>query len=152
MWCERQTNDVDPNELIYAKGVLLRLAQAARSDRELAREVRELIKSTGILQVFGVDEMPSLIELLEAGGVTLLRERLNELTLAELKQVVEANRYDPEKTSTRWRTAARFVDLIVGRAVEQWEQIDRDLVERQQVVPDAAPEPPRVASGASWML
>ena len=143
---------MDPNELIYAKGVLLRLAQAARGDRELARHVRELVKSTGILQVFGVDEMPSLIELLEAGGKTLLRERLNELSVAELKQIVEANRYDPEKTTTRWRSAARFADLIVGRTVEQWERIDRALVERQQATPSVDPEQPKVASGASWML
>jgi hypothetical protein len=143
---------VDPNELIYAKGVLLRLAQAARGDRELARQVRELVKGTGILQVFGVDEMPSLIELLEAGGITLLRERLNELSVPELKQIVEVNHYDPEKTTTRWRSAARFADLIVGRTVEQWERIDRAQVERQQAIASVDSEQPKVASGASWML
>jgi hypothetical protein len=150
----REANHVDPNELIYAKGVLLRLAQAARSDRDLARHIRDLILSTEILHVFGVDEITSLIELLEAGGVTLLRARLSELPLAELKQIVETNRYDPEKTTARWRSAARFVDLIVERAVAQWEQMDRALVNSQRLDPatEAAASQPKVANGASWML
>lgn len=142
---------MDSNELIYAKGVLIRLAQAARGDRELARHIRGLVKETGILQVFAVDETPDLTELLEAGGVALLQAWLSERALAELKQIVAANGFDPEKTSARWRSPARFVELIMTHAVARWEEEDRRKLEEAYAAA-TLPQQPGVATGASWML
>ncbi|GAC1447594.1 MAG: hypothetical protein PVSMB4_03330 [Ktedonobacterales bacterium] len=152
---------MDSNEMLYAKGVLIRLAQAARGDRELARAVRDLVKESGILHVFSVDEEPNLFELLEAGGVELLRTQLGELSLAQLKQIVTDHQYDPEKASARWRSTGRFVDLIVARAQAQWERVVHDQ-RLHQVQPEPQPElevvtgedvtRPKVLSGVSWML
>jgi hypothetical protein len=146
--------------MLYAKGVLIRLAQAARGDRELARAVRDLVMESGILHVFSVDEAPNIFELLAAGGVELLRAQLGELSLARLKQIVADHQYDPGKASARWRSTARFVDLIVSRAQEQWERVAHDQ-RRQPVQPAPQPElevvpeddaRPKVLSGVSWML
>lgn len=149
--------------MLYAKGVLIRLAQAARGDRALAREVRDLVMQSGILSVFAIDEEPNLFELLEAGGVELLRAQLGELTLAQLKQIIADHQYDAQKASARWRSPARFIDLIVSRAQEQWELVleEQHLQQRHQL--ELVPQPdvdiaadedarPKVLTGVSWML
>jgi hypothetical protein len=164
---------MDANELVYAKGVLLRLAQAARSDFALAEQVRELILQTGILDIFGQGDGLNPFDMLDAGGDALLRSRLGTLSLAQLKQIVVARGLDPEKTSGRWRSPARFVDLIVARAVEQWQQLSLARIAAAPTMrmatpsapfgPDAAAPTPeaepeadaqlnKIASAAAWML
>ena len=165
---------MDAEELVYAKGVLLRLAQAARTDYALAQQVRELILSTSILDIFGQGDGLNPFDLLDAGGEDLLRARLGTLSLAQLKHIVVARTFDPEKTTGRWRSPARFVDLIVKQANEQWQQISQSRVAAIPTMrisaPSAPPVPPmpdvveagpdadtdsqlsRITAAASWML
>lgn len=156
---------MDANELIYAKGVLIRLAHAARSDFALAQQVREIVLLSGVLELFGADEDLNLFDLLEAGGTELLRARLGQLDLAHLKRIVTARGYDPDKTSARWRNPARFVDLIAARADEQWQQLTLTRIATaptQRITPgDAlavvaaegdAEQASDPAAGAAWML
>ena len=114
---------VDANELIYAKGVLIRLALAAKSDYALAQQVRELVLLSGILDLFGAGEDTNLFDIMEAGGADLLRARMGQMTVPQLKQIIAVRAYDPEKTTARWRSSTRFVDLIAAKASEQWEQL-----------------------------
>lgn len=114
---------MEANELIYAKGVLIRLAHAARSDFALAQQVREIVLLSGVLELFGAEEDLNLFDLLDAGGDELLRARLGQLDLAHLKRIVAARGYDPDKASARWRSPARFVELVATKASEQWQQL-----------------------------
>jgi hypothetical protein len=151
---------VDSNELIYARGVLIRLANAARSEPQLAPQIRELVVQTGILEVFGEGEQLNVLDLLQAGGEPLLRARLGELTLAQLKQMVAANQYDPDKTASRWRSTAKVIDLIVTRAHEDKEReaLAQLAVDQPTVVLSPQPTTPQqpaipaAPKGASWML
>jgi hypothetical protein len=153
----REAIYVDSNELVYARGVLVRLAQAAHDDRELARHVRELVTQTGILQVFRLDGALNLAEIVQAGGPELLRAQLDGMGLAELKQIVAANQLDPEKTSARWRSSARFVDLIVARAAERFEQpaeehLEQEEEQEQEQATVLLTPQPKPVNDASWML
>jgi hypothetical protein len=143
---------VDTNELLYAQGVLTRLALAASEDRDLAQHVRQLVVESGILRVFGEDEDLNLLDILEAGGAALLRERLNTLPVPRLKQLIAVYQFDPEKTTTRWRNPARFVEFLVARAVEMWEEVDRERVLRDEAHLAAASQPRVPSSSAAWML
>ncbi|HEY7833240.1 MAG TPA: hypothetical protein VIG30_06700 [Ktedonobacterales bacterium] len=156
---------MEANELVYAKGVLIRLAHAARSDFALAQQVREIVLVSGILDLFGVSEDLNLFDLLEAGGDELLRARLGQLDVAHLKRIVAARGYDPEKTSARWRSPARFVEMIAVKASEQWQQLTLTRIvtaPTQRITPgdalavaaaEAAAEPDAdPAAGAAWML
>jgi hypothetical protein len=143
---------VDPNELLNTQSALMRLARAAREDRELARQIRQLIIESGILQVFGEGENLNLLDALEAGGAALLRSRLETLTVPELKHLVKVYQFDPEKTTARWRSTERFVDFITKQAVDMWEQMDRERVMREEVISGALPQPAVPAGAASWML
>jgi hypothetical protein len=64
--------------------------------------------------------------------------RLHQLTLAELRQVVASNEYDPEKESARWRSPAKYIDLIVRKAKAQ---LEAELAAQANS-----------NSGAGWML
>lgn len=152
---------MDANELIYAKGVLIRLTQAARSDFALAQQVRELILLSGILDLFGAGADLNLFDLLDAGGVDLLRSRLGQLSLAQLKQIIADRAYDPDKTSARWRSPARFVDLIATKAAEQWQQVTltriataptQRITPGDPALPGNASQPNDPAAAAAWML
>jgi hypothetical protein len=141
---------VDPNELLNTQSALMRLARAAREDREVARQIRQLIIESGILQVFGEGENLNLLDTLEAGGAALLRSRLEALTVAQLKHLVTVYQFDPEKTTARWRSAARLIEFVSAQAVEMWQQMDRERVLREEAVSSAAPQP--AVPAASWML
>jgi hypothetical protein len=143
---------VDPNELLNTQSALMRLARAAREDRELARQIRQLIIESGILQVFGEGENLNLLDALEAGGAALLRSRLETLTVPELKHLVKVYQFDPEKTTTRWRSTERLVDFLTKQAVDMWEQMDRERVMREEAISGALPQPSVPAGAASWML
>ncbi|HEX5570255.1 MAG TPA: hypothetical protein VFX31_02650, partial [Ktedonobacterales bacterium] len=67
-------------------------------------------------------ETLDVVDILDAGGEDALRARLSPLGLADLRGIVRANSFDPDRESVRWRSAARFIDLIVERTKVQLEQ------------------------------
>lgn len=156
---------MESNELFFAKGVLLRLSQAAREDRTLALEIRELVLQSGILHVFGEGPAIDPLSVLEAGGEGLLRARLSRLPYGDLRKIVAANGYDAHGATSRWRSPPRFVELIVTSAIAQRDERQRALLEQQYAIALAAasavatpqpepsaPEPEESRKGASWML
>lgn len=102
--------------------LIYQIASAARADDATRVAVREAILDSGLFDVFGSGETLDVIDILDAGGEDALRARLSPLGLAELRALVRANSFDPERESARWRSAARFIDLIVERAKAQLEQ------------------------------
>ncbi|HEX2350054.1 MAG TPA: hypothetical protein VHI51_16580 [Ktedonobacterales bacterium] len=102
--------------------LIYQIASAARADDAMRVAVREAILDSGLFDVFGSGETLDVIDILDAGGEDALRARLSPLGLAELRGLVRANTFDPERESARWRSAARFIDLIVERAKVQLEQ------------------------------
>ena len=98
------------------------IASAARADAATRAAVRDAIVDSGLFDVFGSGETLDVVDILDAGGEDALRARLSPLSLAELRGIVRANKFDPERESVRWRSVARFVDLIVERAKVQLEQ------------------------------
>jgi hypothetical protein len=113
-----------------------RMADAAKADPAVADQVRDALARSGLLEVFGAGETLDVVDLLDAGGEEALRARLRQCSLAELRQIVTANKYDEEKESARWRSANKFIELIVERA-------------QKQLAEELAKQP---ASAASWML
>lgn len=101
---------------------LYQIASAARDDAAVAAAVRAAIADSGLFDVFGSGETLDVVDILDAGGEDALRARLSSLSLADLRAIVRANKYDPERESARWRSVARFADLIVERAKTQLEQ------------------------------
>lgn len=101
---------------------IYQIANAASDDAAVRAAVREAILDSGLFDVFGSGETLDVVDILDAGGEDALRARLSALSLADLRGIVRANKYDPERESARWRSAARFVDLIVERAKVQLEQ------------------------------
>lgn len=102
--------------------LIYQIASAARADDAMRVAVREAILDSGLFDVFGSGETLDVIDILDAGGEDALRARLSPLGLAELRALVRANTFDPERESARWRSTARFIDLIVERAKVQLEQ------------------------------
>lgn len=145
---------MDDNEMIYAKGVLIRLAQAARDDEILAARIRALVAQTGFYDIFGAGPATDPLAILKAGGAPMLRARLATLSVADLKQVIADGGFDPEKTAARWRSTTKLAGLIVSGAVARWEEIDRERAEREQEVlaPVVTVQPPKSLPGTEWML
>ena len=98
------------------------VANAARTDDAARVAVRGAILESGLLDVFGSGETLDVVDILDAGGEDALRARLSPLGLADLRGIVRANSFDPDRESARWRSAARFIDLIVERTKVQLEQ------------------------------
>ncbi len=98
------------------------IASAARENPAVAAAVRKAIIDAGLFDVFGAGNALAVVDLLDAGGEDALRARLSALSLAELRELVRANKFDPDRASARWRSPARFVELIVERAKAQLEQ------------------------------
>jgi hypothetical protein len=115
-----------------------RVTIAAQNDPDYADQVRELLAESGLLDVFGAGATLDVVDLLDSGGEDVLRVRLHQLTLAELRQVVASHKFDEEKESARWRSQTKFVELIIRKAKEQLEA----EIARQN----------GATSGASWML
>lgn len=124
-------HDVEQMQQLFQK-----IAEAAKADPAVADQVRDALAQSGLLTVFGAGEALDVVDLLDVGGEDVLRTRLRQMTLSELKLIVSARQYDPEKESARWRSPNKFIDLIVKCAQAQLD----DEMARQ-----AAP-------GASWML
>src|SRR5262245_20705594 len=68
------------------------VAKAAKDDAAFADRVRTALAASGLLEVFGAAATLDVVDLLDAGGEDALRARLQQLTLAELKQIVAAHR------------------------------------------------------------
>ena len=113
------------------------VAQTAKRNTTFADQVRDALAASGLLSVFGAGATLDVVDMLDSGGEDALRARLHQLTLAELKQIVAGHHYDEEKESARWRSPAKFVELIVSKA-------------RQQLEEELARE--KAISGAEWML
>ena len=109
-------------EIEQYKQMVYQIASAAREDTAVAAAVRVAIADSGLFDIFGADETLDVVDLLDAGGEGVLRARLGALSLAQLREIVRANAFDPDRASARWRRPARFVDLIVERARVQLEQ------------------------------
>lgn len=114
-----------------------RVAQAAKVDDEFAEQVRDAMTASGLLDVFGAGATLDVVDLLDSGGEEALRARLQQMPLAELRQLVAAKAYDEAKESQRWRSQAKFIELIVGKAKKQLEE----ELARQEAT-----------TAASWML
>lgn len=98
------------------------IASAARENPAVAAAVRKAIVDSGLFDVFGAGDALNVVDILDAGGEEALRARLSPLSLAELRELVRTNKYDPDRTSARWRSPARFVEMIIERAKTQLEQ------------------------------
>jgi hypothetical protein len=156
---------VETNELFYAKGVLLRLAQAAREDRAQMIEIRDLVMQSGILHIFAEGPGLDVFSVLDEGGEGLLRARLAQLSLADLRKIVQTNDFDSDAATPRWRSPARFIELIVTRALALHEERQRAQLEQQYAIalaaaaavagPQPAPsetESAETPKAAAWML
>lgn len=128
---------MDSEKLQQMIELFKRMAAAAKADPAVAEQVRDALAESGLLEVFGVGETVDVVDLLDMGGEEVLRARLRQMTLTQLKQIVSVRQYDAEKESARWRSPNKFIDLIVSRAKEQ---LEAELSQQQ------AP------AGASWML
>src|SRR5512142_2410366 len=102
--------------------MIFQIADAARADDATRVAIREAILESGLFDVFGSGQTLDVVDILDAGGEDALRARLSPLGLAELGGIVPSNTFDPERESVRWRSAARFINLIVERAKVQLEQ------------------------------
>lgn len=119
---------------------IYQIANVAQSDTAVAAAVRQAILDSGLLEVFGVDESLDVVEIFEAGGAEALRARLSSLNVAELRAIIQANQFDPQRETSRWRSPARFIELIVTRAQAQFESVRKTGA------------PTKALAEASWML
>ena len=127
---------MDARDVEQMKALFVRMAESAKGNPDVTAQVRDALAESGLLAVFGTDETLDVVDLLDLGGEAVLRTRLRQMTLSELKAIVSARQYDPEKESARWRSPNKFIDLIVSRAQKQLEE-------------ELAQEAP---AGAAWML
>lgn len=127
---------MDAHDIGQMTELFKRIADAARVDAQTAGQVREALAQSGLLEVFGAGETLDVVDLLDVGGEDVLRARLKQMQLSELRQIIAMRKYDPEKESARWRSPNKLIDLIVTKAGQQLES---------EVAAQAT-------SGASWML
>jgi hypothetical protein len=119
---EGEYRGVEAREIHELTQLLSRVAEAARADPETARQVRDAIAQSGVLDVFGPAGALDVVDLLDSGGEEALRARLKELTLAQLREIIAAHSYDPQKTTAKWRSVARLGDFIIAQASQQLAQ------------------------------
>lgn len=125
-------------QLRQVKETFRHLAILAADDLATAQQLRDALAESKLLAVFGDGPTLDVIDLLDAGGVDALRARLRELPLADLRAVIAARKYDPDKETARWRSVAKFSDFIVAHAEAELERMDQAQ--------------PTALSAASWML
>ena len=113
------------------------LAALAERDQTTAQQLRDALAESGLLAVFGEGSALDVIDLLDAGGADALRARLRELSLADLRGVIAAQNFDPDKETARWRSIAKISDFIVTHAQEELDRLSQQ---------------PAALSAASWML
>ena len=106
----------------WISDTLRRIAEAARAKPDLAAATRDAIFESGLFDIFGAGERFNPVDVLDTGGEDALRAHLTQLDLAQLRALVRAHGYDPDRETTRWRSAPRFIDWIVEKAKIQLEQ------------------------------
>jgi hypothetical protein len=117
----------------------------ARANPGAARQVREALLASGLLEVFDLtraaDEAGAidLLDLLDAGGEEALRAHLAQLRVAELHQIIAAHGYDPQRQTTRWRSPRKLITYIVDHASAELN------------AENATEEQPALA-GTAWLL
>lgn len=114
------------------------LASRAAHDQVTAHQLRDALAESGLLAVFGEGPALDVVDLLDAGGEDVLRARLKELPVADLRAVIVARNWDPARETARWRSVAKFTDFIVAHAQQDLERMDQPQ--------------PQALSAASWML
>lgn len=114
------------------------LASRAAHDQVTAHQLRDALAESGLLAVFGEGPALDVVDLLDAGGEDVLRARLKELPVADLRAVIVARNWDPARETARWRSVAKFTDFIVAHAQQELERMDQTQ--------------PQALSAASWML
>ncbi len=130
---------MDARELQQVTEMFRRLAAVANADPTTADQLRDALAESGLLDVYGAGSSLDVLDLLDAGGEAALRTRLRSLSVPQLREVIAAHQFDPEKQSSRWRSAARLIDLIVARALDQ--------LEAERTATASHP-----LAAASWML
>lgn len=138
---QREYEQVDARDTSELTEQLRKVAEAAAADPEVAAQVRAALAESGVLAVFGVGDTLDVVDLLDAGGEGTLRARLTELPVADLRAIITAHQYDPEKETARWRSTAKLIDFILTHAQKQ--------LEEEQA---AAAAQPKALAAASWML
>jgi hypothetical protein len=99
--------------------------QTAKTDPGAARQVRDAVLASGLLEVFDLaraadeTETIDLLDLLEAGGEDALRARMAQLSVAELHQIIEIHGYDPKRETSRWRSTRKLIEHIVASAATE---------------------------------
>ena len=101
------SGDVEAYELRQITETFRHLASLAAHDQVTAQQLRDALAESGLLAVFGEGPALDVLDLLDAGGEDALRARLRELSLADLRAVIVACKYDPEKETARWRSIAQ---------------------------------------------
>lgn len=129
---------MDEYQLRQVTETFRHLASRAAHDEVTAQQLRDALAESGLLAVFGEGPALDVIDLLDAGGEDALRARLREMPVADLRAIIAAHNFDPQKDTARWRSVAKFVDFIVTHAQEELERLDQAQ--------------PKALSGASWML
>lgn len=61
---------------------------------------------------------------LQQSGETALRERLAQLTVDQLKDIVSEHGMDSSRLALKWKTADRLIDLIADRVRNRTEKGD----------------------------
>jgi hypothetical protein len=119
--------------------------QTAKADPTAARQVRDALLASGLLEVFDLareaDEAETidLLDLLEAGGEEALQARMAQMSIAELRQIIATHDYDPKRETTRWRSPRRLIEHIIAHATAELN------------AENAPPGQPALA-GTAWLL
>jgi hypothetical protein len=119
--------------------------QTARTDPAAARQVRDALLASGLLDVFSLTpaadetETIDLLDLLDAGGPEALRARMAPLRVAQLHQIITAHHYDPQRETSRWRSRRKLIAHIVARATAELNA-------------ETAPEEQPALAGTAWLL
>ena len=130
---------MDGLELRQLTEMFRQLGERAQADPTTARQLRDALAESNLLDVYGAGSALDVLDLLDSGGEAALRARLQGLQVSELREIIAAHEYDPEKQSARWRSAARLIDLIVAHAHEQ--------LDAENAVPANSAQ-----AAAAWML
>lgn len=99
--------------------------QTAKADPAAARQVRDALLASGLLEVFDLTRAAEetggidLLDLLEAGGEEALRARMAQVSAAELHQIIAAHDYDPKRETSRWRSPRKLIEHIVASATRE---------------------------------
>ncbi len=137
---------MDARDMRQITETFRQIAEATQADPTLAHQVREALVESGLLGVFGSGAAFDILDLLDTAGVEGLRAYLRPLSLAQLREIVRARGYDPDKTTARWRSVNKFIDLIVTHAEAE---LAAEIAQEQA---NAAPQQPAALAAASWML